>query len=114
MLKRTFVVKFSVLEELDINDINYIDLVMVMMEKLADKAEENNLLDKDSKYLEKIKDWLSDVTKIKADETGHMLEIKGGIAADRGILSSLIGIIAEFKAAIKSSSSNKSVYRKKT
>ncbi len=109
----TFIVQFSVTQELDVNDLNYIDLVMVMMEQLADRAEEAKLIHKDSEEFERIKNWLSDVTEIKAEETGYMLEVEAGLKANRGILSSLIGLIAEFKAAIKSASSSKTEYRKK-
>ncbi|MEE8430484.1 MAG: P-loop NTPase fold protein [Candidatus Desulfatibia sp.] len=108
-----FTVKFSVTEELDVNDINYIDLVMTMMEQIADQAEKAGFIDKDSKHLQKITDWLSDVTEIKATETGYMLEVEAGLKASRGMLSSLIGLIAEFKAAVKSASVNKKEYRKK-
>ena len=109
----TFIVKFSVFEELDVVDLNYIDLVMVMMEQLAYQAEKSDLIDKNSKNLEKIKNWLADVTDIKVEETGYMLDAKAGVKADKGILSSLIGLIAEFKAVIKAASSNKTEYRLK-
>jgi GTPase SAR1 family protein len=109
----TFTVKFSITKELDAYDLNYIDLIMVMMEQLANQAAESGLIDKNSKYLEKIKDWLADVTDIKVEETGYMLEIGAGLKANRGILSLLIGLIAEFKAAIKSGSSSKKEYRRK-
>jgi GTPase SAR1 family protein len=109
----TFIVKFSILKELDAYDLNYIDLIMVMMEQLVNQAAESGFIDKDSKYFEKIKDWLADVTDIKVEETGYMLEVGAGLKADKGILSLLVGLIAEFKAAIKSGSSRKKVYRKK-
>lgn len=109
----TFIVKFSVFEELDVVDLNYIDLVMVIVEKLAERAEESGLISKNSKHFEKIKNWLADVTDIKVEETGYMLDGGAGLKADKGILSSLIGLIAEFKTAIKASSSNKTEYRLK-
>lgn len=111
--KDSFAIQFSVIEELDINDINYIDLVMIMMEKLADSAEGSGLIGKDNKHLDSIKNWLADVTEIKAENTGYMMEVAAGLKADRGILSLLVGLIAEFKASVKSSSENKKEYRKK-
>ena len=109
----TFTVKVSVTEELNVSDLNYIDLIMVMMEKLANQAAESGLIQKNSKHLETIKDWLADVTKIKVEETGHMLEIGAGLKANRGILSLLVGLIAEFKTVIKAGSSSKKEYRRK-
>jgi hypothetical protein len=108
-----FVVQFSVIEELDINDITYIDLIMIMMEKIADKAHEAGFLKKDSKYIVDIKNWLADVTEIKAENTGYMMEVKAGLKTNRGILSPLIGLFAEFKAAVKASSDARKEYRKK-
>lgn len=107
----TFVVKFSVVEELDINDISYVDLIMVMMEKLASEAVKEEIITTGSKYIKQIKDWLVDVTKIKAEETGYQLEVQAGIKANQGVLSLLIGLIAEFKAAIRASSKSKTEYR---
>ena len=69
----TFTVKFSITEELDAYDLNYIDLIMVMMGQLADQAAESGFIDKNSKHLETIKDWLADVTNIKVEETVYML-----------------------------------------
>ena len=108
----SFIVSFSIMEELDINDIEYIDLIMVMMEKLADRGEAEGLIPNNGRYLETIKNWLTDVTKIKAEETGYMMEVGAGIQANRGVLSLLIGLIAEFKASIRASSVNKVEYRK--
>jgi len=109
----TFTVKFSITEELDAYDLNYIDLIMVMMGQLADQAAESGFIDKNSKHLETIKDWLADVTDIKVEETGYMLEIGAGLKANRGILSLLVGLIAEFKTVIRAGSSGKKEYRKK-
>lgn len=111
IVEDTFVVKFSVVEELDINDINYVDLIMVMMEKLASEAVKEGIITTGSKYINQIKDWLVDVTKIKAEETGYQLEVQAGIKANQGVLSLLIGLIAEFKAAIRASSKSKTEYR---
>ncbi|HJW86603.1 MAG TPA: hypothetical protein VJ440_08215, partial [Candidatus Brocadiaceae bacterium] len=83
----TFFVKFSVVEELDINDINYVDLIMVMMEKLASEAVKEGIITTGSKYIKQIKDWLVDVTKIKEEETGYQLEVQAGIKANQGVLS---------------------------
>ncbi len=107
----TFFVKFSVVEELDINDISYVDLIMVMMEKLASEAVQQDIITTGSKYIKQIKDWLADVTQINEKETGYQLEVQAGIKANQGVLSLFIGLIAEFKAAIRASSNNKTVYR---
>ena len=84
---------------------------MVMMEKLASEAVKEEIITTGSKYINQIKDWLVDVTKIKAEETGYQLEVQAGIKANQGVLSLLIGLIAEFKAAIRASSNNKTIYR---
>ncbi len=108
-----FVARFSVTRELDVIDLNYIDLVMVFMEQIAAQAEEAGLIEKSNKYIEKITNWLSEVTEIKARDTGYMVEVGAGLKTDRGILSLMVGLIAEFKAAIKSSTSLKKEFRRK-
>ncbi|MBF0551876.1 MAG: AAA family ATPase [Deltaproteobacteria bacterium] len=106
-----FAVKFSVTEQLDVYDLNYIDLIMVMMEQVADQAAEHGLLDQDNKFFKLIESWLTQVTTIKSEDTGYMLEVGAGLKANRGVLSSLIGLFAEFKTAIKAGSSTKKEYR---
>lgn len=108
-----FIIQFSVLEELDINDISYIDLIMVMMEKIADEAVDKGIIKQGSKHIETIKTWLSDVTELKEKETGYQMEVAAGLKADRGILSLFLGLIAEFKAAVRSASTKKTEYRQK-
>lgn len=109
----SFVVSFSVSEELDINDLNYVDIIMVAMEKLAIASVSAGLINENSDHLEKIKEWLSVITEINENDTGYMLEVNAGLHAKTGILSPLIGIIAEFKASIKASSRQKVEYRQK-
>lgn len=108
-----FIVSFSVSDELDIGDVSYIDLVMVMMEKLADKAERANLISEDHKYLEMITNWLTEVTKIRSERTGYHAEVEAGLKASRGMLGHVLGIIAEFKASVKAGSEQKKEYREK-
>ncbi|MBF0475131.1 MAG: AAA family ATPase [Deltaproteobacteria bacterium] len=107
-----FTVRFSVTEQLDVYDLNYIDLIMVMMEQVADQAEQANLLDKNSKYIKKVNDWLIKVTEIKTEEIDYMLEVEAGLKANRGVLSSLIGLFAVIKTDIKAETSKKREYRK--
>ncbi|MCP4104134.1 MAG: hypothetical protein GY749_01130 [Desulfobacteraceae bacterium] len=108
-----FIVKFSVTQELDVIDLNYIDLVMIMMEQIAEQSEAAGLIEKNSKHLEKIKNWLADITQTKAEDTGYMIEVGAGLKTDKGALSLFIGLIAEFKAAVKSSTSYKKEFRRK-
>lgn len=42
-----------------------------------------------------------------------MLEVGAGIKTDKGVLSLLVGLVAEFKAAVKSSTSRKTEFRQK-
>jgi hypothetical protein len=110
---QALIIQFSVMEELDINDINYIDLIMVMMEKLADEAVNNGIIKQDNENIKKIKSWLSVVTEIKEKDTAYQMEVAAGLKADRGILSLFLGLIAEFKASVRSASTNKVEYRQK-
>ncbi len=111
--EKTFIVQFSMVEELNIRDINYIDLIMVTMEQIAEQAEAANLLNPESEHLEQIKKWLTKITKVEAKETGYMAEVKAGLKTDRGVLSLVLGLFAEFKAAVKSGSSAKTEYRQR-
>ena len=108
-----FIVPFSVSDELDIGDMDYIDLVMVMMEKLAEAAVSAKLISENDKLLESIAGWLTDVTEIKSEHTAYQAEVQAGIKASRGVLGSLLGIIAEFKASIRAGTDQKTEYRKK-
>jgi len=108
-----FVIRFSVTRELDVIDLNYIDLVMVIMEQIAKQSEKAGFIEKNNKYIQKIENWLSEVTEIRAEDTGYMVEVGAGLKTNRGVLSLMIGLIAEFKAAIKSATSLKKEFRRK-
>lgn len=111
--ERFFVVPFSVSDELDIGDMDYIDLVMVMMEKLAEAAVSEGLISQDDQLLEKITGWLTDVTDIKAEQTAYQAEVQAGLKASQGLLGVLLGVVAEFKASVRAGTDQKREYRKK-
>ncbi|MEM1135789.1 MAG: hypothetical protein AAGI07_08100, partial [Bacteroidota bacterium] len=97
------ILTFSVLEELDIAHINYIELFIVAMEKLFKVAEEQNM--KISKrYLESIKDWVNttEVKEIREKYLGG--ELEAGIEAKVNV-PYLLKFFGKFKSSAKSSKS---------
>lgn len=111
--EKFFIVPFSVSDELDIGDMDYIDLVMVMMEKLAEAAVAAGLLSENDKLLESIASWLTDVTEIRAEHTAYQAEVQAGLKASQGFLGVFLGVIAEFKTSIRAGTDQKKEYRKK-
>lgn len=101
------VINFSVFKELDPNNINYIELFIVIMEKLFDAVLKYNIKI-DESYIEKIKLWDSstEVTKIK--DTHFGVDFEAGMETTIGI-PYFQKLFAKLKATAKTTRSFKEV-----
>jgi hypothetical protein len=99
------VLNFSVLKELDILNLHYIELFIVTMEKLFGFVEKSGILIAD-KYLENIKKWVTshEIQTVRDKHFGA--DIEAGIESGVDV-PFLIKFFGRFKAAAKASSSMK-------
>lgn len=101
------VVNFSVMEELDVVSLHYIELFIVTMEKLFTFANDNNL-DINQEYLDSINHWM-DTTEIKEIRDKY-LGAESEIGGDGKItIPFLASFFTKFKASAKVSKSLKEV-----
>lgn len=103
------VLHYSVFRELDPENVNYIELFIVTMEKLFEVIVENQLNVSDA-YLEKIKLWetSTEITRVKEKYFGK--EFEAGIDASFGV-PYLQKFFTKLKATAKSSRSFKEVLK---
>jgi hypothetical protein len=105
-----FVVTCNIDEELDMDNVQYMDILIFQLEKLLTRAAEVNLTLDDS-ILESMSKWFQDrVTEINRSITaGGGLEMETGIGQDdspfsiKGILGKLLGITLKLKAELSGS-----------
>ncbi len=62
-----YVIKFSVREHLDIFNLEYSDLILLMIERIFKKAGEDGYI-QDEKLIEAVYDWFSIITKTWTEE----------------------------------------------
>lgn len=100
------VIGFSVMQELDILNINYIELFITAMEKMFDFVKSEKKILVDPKYLENIKAWLKSVEIREISDKYMGMDIDTGIEAgvDIPFLAKFFG---KFRASAKSSASLK-------
>ncbi|MCP4352315.1 MAG: hypothetical protein GY795_43205 [Desulfobacterales bacterium] len=113
--KDFIVLNFSVIKELDIQNISYIELFIVTMEKLfkfVKGQEEQEKIEIDKQYFENIKNWLrsEEIEEINEKHLGMDIEtgVKSGVS-----IPFLVDFFAKFKAAAKSSVSMKETLKTK-
>lgn len=103
------VINYSILNELDPNNINYIELIIVTMKRLFSFVEENNIK-LNTKYIKGISNFLKtkEIEEIREKYMGA--EIKAG--AEAGVnIPYLTKFFAAFTASIRSSKSLKTVLK---
>ena len=109
---RFLVLNFSVLKELDILNLNYIELLIVAMEKLFEFVKDEHRIKLDPELLRNIQAWVGsrELLEISERYLGMNLEteLKAGIDAPF-----LAKFFARFKAAAKTSSSLKEALKTK-
>jgi len=106
-----YMVGFSVLEDLDINDISYSDLIILMMEKIAKKAETDGYI-RNQDLIEEIYNWFKDTEIIRAEdaERTERGEIGAGIP---GIIQKLTGLLGNLTTSMKVSANERTEIRGK-
>ncbi|MFK7971059.1 MAG: hypothetical protein AB8F95_11860 [Bacteroidia bacterium] len=102
-----FVVICNIDEELDMDNVEYMDVLIFQLEKLLEKAESVNLKISDS-VIESMEVWFQDRVK----EINRSLEVSGGAGIElggesglsfAGILGKLLGVTASLKAGLSGS-----------
>lgn len=106
------ILNFSIVKELDIANISYIELFIAVMEKLFEFLDQNKKIIIDSMLIENISNWVKtkEITEIR--ENYMDLGIEAG-AEGKADIPFFAKFFAKFKAAAKSSSSLKEVLREK-
>ena len=106
------ILNFSIVKELDLANISYIELFIAVMEKLFEFLENETKVNIDPKFIENISNWVN-TKEIEDIRQNYMdISIEAGTEAKADI-PFFAKFFAKFKAAAKSSSSLKEVLRKK-
>jgi len=103
------VINFSISEELDPISFNYIELFIVMMEKLFEFAE-NEEIQLSENYLALVSNWLSseEIEEVREKHLGRATEIGGGVEVNL-----FAKFFSKFKLAARDSKSMKETIKKK-
>lgn len=109
--KDFLVLNFSILEELDILNLHYIELFIATMEKLFHVAKEFDIPIREE-LIENIQKWLAEKEIQEVHDKYVGMDVEGGVQAKGGI-PFFADFFAKFKAAAKSSSSIKEVLTNK-
>lgn len=103
-----FPIVFSVGDHLDLFNLEYIDLIFLVMERTYNTAKENNIyIDED--LLDNILKWLEDTTEIRTKDQRAGVEVEAGASTPK-ILSALF---ARVKGILHMSSGTKVEIRRK-
>lgn len=100
-----FIISFSAKEELDLNNLNFIDLVITMMTQVYKKAEEERI-DIQPQLIEDINEWFSTIVKEYEESKGAGLEIEAG-----GGVSALNIFFSKLKGFLKTATTSKTLLR---
>jgi hypothetical protein len=98
------VLNFSILHELDIVNINYIELFIVTMEKLFDFVKNEQRVAIEQAYLDNIKEWMQSVEIKEINQSYIGADLEGNIKTGINI-PFLAEFFARFRASAKSSAS---------
>ncbi|MCD4785197.1 MAG: hypothetical protein K8T10_15380 [Candidatus Eremiobacteraeota bacterium] len=106
-----YIVNFSVQDELDINDISYSDLIILMMEKIAEKANMDGYI-KDESLIKEIYDWFCKTKIIRTEDATKTDEGKIGAGAP-GIIQQFTGLLVSLTTSMKVSYEERKEIREK-
>ena len=112
-IDETFVViGFSVMTELDILNISYIELFIATMERLFAFIDQERAIEIDQRYLDNIRSWLrsKEIEEVTVKHLGAELQAGVDAKVDIPFLAKFFG---KFKAAAKSSTSVKETLKTK-
>ncbi|MCP4119971.1 MAG: hypothetical protein GY737_32160 [Desulfobacteraceae bacterium] len=106
------VINFSVVKELDIVNINYIEIFIAVMEQLFNFVDETPKIEIDPEYLENILNWVKtrEIEEISQNYMGMDIETQAKAGVEIPFFATFF---AKFRAAAKSSSSFKEVLKTK-
>lgn len=104
-----YVIKFSVREHLDVFNLEYSDLILLMIERIFRKAGEDGYI-KNEKLMEAIYEWFTIITRTKTEEQGSEAQAEVGVGVPE-FLSKIYGIMARVTSMIKLSASDRTEIR---
>jgi hypothetical protein len=108
---RFFIVKFSVRDQLDLYNFEYIDLLLVLIEQVLDAAKNRNVKISET-TLETVYEWFSQRVVTKITDLGYGMDLSAGIKTEESVLSKLCGLFLTFKNNIKLSSDTRDEIRR--
>jgi hypothetical protein len=95
-----FVVFCRLDEDLNLNDLEYMDILILQLEKLTDKLKSENIT-VDTGTVESLYKWFDQQTKEVRGNTKLEGQVGAGIGAKKeGLLASLLGLFAELKFSV--------------
>ncbi len=100
------ILNFSVREELDIVNINYVELFIVTMEKLFEFLQNEENISPDPDHIEDIKRWVLSKEIMEVNRQYMDVDVQAGMEA-KARVPFLLNFFAKFRAAAKSSTTIK-------
>ncbi|MEM9887765.1 MAG: hypothetical protein AAF849_17860 [Bacteroidota bacterium] len=98
-----FVVTCNIDEELDMNDVEYMDILIFQLEKLTARLKEEGV-EVDKGIIGKMEKWFQERTREVVKSFDIETGIEAGIKMDKtGLLSNLLGIFGNWKIGVKGS-----------
>lgn len=95
---RFWFVQFSARKELDMTTMTYLDLILVIMEKLFERGCQDNLI-KNQRIMEPVRKWLSEIVIESKIQTATEGDIEVGVGLD-GLLGQILGLAAKIKSSL--------------
>lgn len=103
-----FVVRCNIVEDLDINNIEYVDILFLVAQKIVENLE-NTGISIDRKYIEDMNNFFTERIITHVKEKGFNASFTAGAKAEIGFLAKLF---AEFTTAFKTNSTYRDEVRK--
>jgi len=100
-----YIIKFSVSDHLDLYNLEYSDLILLLIERIFKQASDDGYI-RNEKLIQTIYDWFSIITKIETKSTDSTARAEAGVGTP-SILDKLLCVMARLTAEIKFSSGNK-------
>ena len=99
-------------EELDMNDVEYMDILIFQLEKLTKRLEEINI-SVNASILEKMQKWFSERTEDIKSSLKENIDFNAGVGIDdKSLLAGLFGIFAKLRIGVTGSNERADIIRK--
>jgi len=105
-----FVVTCDVDQELNISNIEYVDILIFQLQKLIEKAKEQDLSLPDG-VIRKLQGWMAERVQEVEDNTQLSMGIEAGVEARTPTLFTLFNVFTGFKASLMASASRSDTVR---